>query len=403
MSVGGVGSGTPQYTVQHAGGRGARAAGGTPDSPEQMATEYGDTVAISQEARALLENPPPSGPRKPWSLMEYETPLVRDSEEEREFRELMQRVKSQKSDLMSRMEDIFKRNGIAQKDYGKVKIEVDSSGKIVVGGVKDPKKARAIEKALNADATIGQSLLQFQNDEKELSRQIQAYSGCSLFELTMTQKGDINKRIRDHVEEAMKDGPLPGDDFYKNLGFLGENLGHVVDAQDITELGFQGSIDFSGETSVLAEPERSIKEEMEAMYKKVQEDVEQYNAEVKKRLKAEGVDIEHMSAEMKAKHFLDAAGVRITVDNLGAVTIEGAFSTDEENNRKGEEIVKKHAFEMLNTTDGNSYHINIFTAAGKTLAGKMADEAGGEKMAWNARIVAEIAGGVARLKNASEG
>ncbi len=131
-----------------------------------------------------------------------------------------------------------------------------------------------------------------------------------------------------------------------------------------------------------------------AMYKKVQEEIEQHNAEVREQLKADGVDVANMSAEMKAKHFLDAAGVTITVDSLGTVTVEGAFSTDEANNKKGEEIVKKLAFEMLNTTDNNSYRINIFTAASKTLVGKAANEAGGGKTGGNARVMAEISGGV---------
>ncbi len=221
MSVGSVGAGTPQYTIRQTGDRSAGAASGSPDPSQHAVSEYGDTVEISQEARDLLENPPPSEPRKPWSIMKYETPLVRDSEEEKKFRELMGRVKSQKSDLMSRIEDIFKKHGISQKDYGKVKIEVDGSGRMVVGGVEDSKTAKAIEKALNSDKGLGKELLQFQKDERELSRQMKEYSGCSLFELTMTQQGDVAKSIRDRVEEAMKDSP-PRDEYYTNLGFLGE-------------------------------------------------------------------------------------------------------------------------------------------------------------------------------------
>ncbi len=395
MSVGGVGAGAPQYTIRQTGDRSAGAASGSPDPSQHAVSEYGDSVEISQEARDLLDNPPPAEPRKPWSIMEYETPLVRGSEEEEKFRELMRSVKSQKSALMSRIEDIFKQHGISQKDYGKVKIEVDSSGRIVVGGVKDPKTAKAIEEALNSEKGLGGSLLQFRNDEKELSRQMRKYSGCSLYELTMTQQGDISKRIRDQVEEAAGDGPLPGDAYYTGLGFLGENLNHVAGSADIAELAFQGSIDFSGETNTLAEPERAIKAELEEMNRKIREEVEEYNAAVKERLEAEGVNVEKMSAEMKAEYLLDAAGIRITVDNLGTVTIEGTFSTNEENNKRGEAIAKRHAFDMLNKTEDNSYHINIFAAASKTLIDRMTDEVGEEKMGRDARVVAEIAGGVA--------
>lgn len=349
-----------------------------------------DSVEISQEARNLLENSSSSESWKPWSMMEYETPLVPGSKEEKEFRELMKNVKSQKSDIMSQVKDVFERHGISQKDYGKVKIEVDSSGKISVGGVKDAKAAKAIEKALNSDKTLGKKLLQFQHDEKELSKQIKEYSGCTLFELTMTQQGDINKRIRDRVEETTKDCP-PLDEFYWNLGFLGENLNHVVGVQDISDLGFQGAIDFSGETNTLAEPERNIKDELDAMYQKVQEDFEQHNSEVMARMEATGIE---MTEEMKSMYLLDAANVKITVDNLGAVTIDGVFSSNADNHKKGEDIVKKRVTEMLNKTEDNSYHINIFTSSSEALIQKMADELGEEDTPLSTKVLTEINGGV---------
>lgn len=378
-------------TIQHTSGKSARETTGTSASTQQKTTSTdGDSVEISQEARDLLENPPPSEPWKPWSIMEYETPLVRDSEEEKEFRELLKNVKSQKSDIMSQVNDIFKRHGISQADFGKVKIEVDSSGKIAVGGVRDPKAAKTIEKALNEDKSLGKKLLQFQRDEKELSKQIKEYSGCTLFELTMTQQGDINKRIRARVEEVMKDNP-PLDSFYHNLSFLGENLNHVVGVQDFFKLGFQGAIDFSGETNVLAEPERNIKNELETMYGKLQEEFNKHNAEVLERLEAAGVDI---TDEMKDRLLLDASKVKITVDNLGAVTIEGAFSGNADNHKKGEEILNRLVTEMLNKTEDNSYHINIFTSASDALLQRMTDDLGEENMGWDTKVVAEVANGV---------
>lgn len=368
----------------------ARAASAEVKAPSGAATEEsGDSVEISQEARELLEKSASSEAWRPWSMMEYETPLVGGSEEEKKFRELMKSVKSQKSDIMSQVKDIFARHGISRADYGKVKIEVDDSGKISVGGVRDAKTAKAIENALNADKTLGKKVLQFQRDEKELSKQIKEYSGCTLFELTMTQRGDVNARIRECVEGATKDDS-PDDEFYWNLGFLGENLNHVVGVQDVFDLGFQGAIDFSGETNTLAEPERNIENELEAMYRKVQEDFDRHNADVAARMEAAGIE---MTDEMKAMYFLDAAGVTITVDNLGAMTVEGLFSDNGDNHKTGEDMVRKRVTEMLNKTEDNSYHINIFTSASATLIRRMADDSGLEQTAWDARVVAEINGG----------
>lgn len=89
-----------QATTQHAVRETSRQ---TKTASQTGKPESEDTVEISREARDLLDNQPASGPWKPWSVMEYETPLVSGSKEEKEFRELMKSVKSQKSEIMSQV------------------------------------------------------------------------------------------------------------------------------------------------------------------------------------------------------------------------------------------------------------------------------------------------------------
>lgn len=346
-------------------------AGAAAEQAGQAGGRTGDTVEISDEARSLLAGDAaaePAEPYKPWSFMEYETVLVRDSKEEKEFRDLMKSVKTQKSDLMTRINDVFKKAGISQKDLGKIKIEVDNSGKIVVGGISDAKTARAVEQALNQDKSLGKQLLQFQRDEKELSKQLKEYTGCSLFELTMTAKGDINKRIRGVVEEGME--MPPRDEFYYNLGFLGETLNSVVSAQDVFDLGFQGSIDFSGEVNTLAEPERNIKNEVQALNQKIQDAFAAANTELLDRLEAAGIEL---TDEMKEKYFLDIGAVDITIDSLGDVQIEGRLAGDEGTHRKGVALIHGLVREMLNKTEDNSYHINVFTDASEKMIQRMTE------------------------------
>ncbi|MCC8116669.1 MAG: hypothetical protein LIP18_05880, partial [Planctomycetes bacterium] len=70
-----------------------------------------------------------------------------------------------------------------------MKIEVASNGTIVVGGIKDKDLQKAVTKALNEDKSLAPKIREFQRNEQELSGLVKDYTGCSLYELTMTAKG----------------------------------------------------------------------------------------------------------------------------------------------------------------------------------------------------------------------
>lgn len=343
-----------------------------------------DTVEISDQAREMLEY-------KPFSVMNPKKVLHPDSEEEKKFRELLKTAKTQKSDIMTQIEDALKAAGISTGETGPMKLEVDRSGKIVVGGMKDKKTAQAIEEALNKDKTLGKKIKEFQHNEKELSKQLVDYTGCSLYELTMTQQGDINKRVRAVVEEAC--GEPPRDEYYWRLSFLGETKNTVVSEDDVAALGFGGPIDFSGEVTVYSEPEKNIRETMNSLNSKINEAFGAHNDELTKRLEAAGVTLDD---DYREKYFLDLSKAKISVDNHGAVTIEGMLSKDERTHQKGVEMIEKLVREMVNETEQNSYHLNIFTEASDVLLKERADKAGlaDGDLQWDAKVVAEINNGV---------
>lgn len=349
-----------------------------------------DTVEISDEAKQLLEAERTAAENKPFSYMEYEKVLVPDSKDEKKFKELVKSVKAQKNSIMSRIEDALRKNGVSPASLGKIKLEVDGSGKIVAGGIDNKEEAlAAIERALNQDKGLATSIKQFQRDEKELSKQIRDYTGCSLHELTMTAKGDINKRVRDRVESFP--GEPPTDEWYWKLGFLGETLGSVVSAGDVADLSFNGGIDFSGETNMMADPEGNIKDSMRDMTGKIQQSFEDLNKALLDKMKALGVDIDE---EFLSKYMLNLANVKVTVDNHGAVVVEGRLAEDEETNQKGIALINQFAREMLNDFESNSYHLNPFTESSDILLAQKAEKLGLDKMDNDARVVAEIVGGV---------
>ncbi len=264
-----------------------------------------DSVEISDSTRSLQK----AEANPPATVMSPEKALVPDSKAEKAYRDLMKKVKSQKSDIMGQINDTLQKKGISL-DGSKLKIEVAANGTIKVGGIKDKDLQKAVTKALNEDKTLAPKIREFQKDERELSGLVKDYTGCSLYELAMTAKGDINKRIRDTVEADDPDNP-PRDEYYHNLGFLGETTS-VINLDDVMALAFTGSIDFSGELTTMAEPERNIKDAMKDLSGKISKEFDSLNGAVAEKAK-NGL----ITEEMKARLSLDLSKVTVSIDNRG--------------------------------------------------------------------------------------
>ena len=363
------------------------------ETAASSASAAGDTVEISDEAKALLESAAdqPAGPKKPFTYMSPEKVLVSGSKEEQEFKDLLKKVRGQKSDIMSRLEDKLEKMGVSLAGRGKLKIEVDNSGKVVVGGLDDPKLAKKIQDELNKDKALAKDLKDYQQGERDLSRLVNDYTGCSLYELTMTQQGDVNERIRETVEAQFPPDQLPRDEFYWRLGFLGETLNTTVSVDDVAALGFGGMIDFSAETSFNAEPEKNIRASMAELNEKLKTEFDAINQELADRLEAAGVEIDDA---FKEQFFLNAGNTTITVDNFGHIEIQGVFAGDEAIDKKGREILARLVTEMLNDRDSNSYHVSAFVQSSNTLLRRKAEESGAEVAKnLNARVAATMTNG----------
>lgn len=333
--------------------------------------ETGDSVEVSEEAKRLAREREDMS-----SLMQPAKTLRAGTEEYDAFRNLMDTVKSRKKDIASRIDALVKESGVAAPDRGKLKIEVDSSGKILVGGIADKAAIRALEAALNSDKSLGADIREYQQNERELSRRIKDYTGCTLYELTMTAAGDTNARIREHLEG---DGKFVGSpDYYMRLGFLG-SAQEFVTADDIAELSFGGGVDFSGEVDFMANPEGNIKKSLDQLQTSIQSAFDELNAELLERFEALGEKPEEGT-------LLDLLGTVVRLDSDGGVAIEGAVSSDPELNQKGMEIIKRLAEKLLNDTETNSYHANAFLAASHNLLNR-------DGVADTARVVAELAHG----------
>lgn len=349
---------------------------------EQATVMACDAVEISAEARLKLVE------EEAGSLMNPAKALKSGSDEHESFRDLMDKVKSQKGDITSRIEAALGKAGISLSALAKVKLEVDSSGKILAGGIEDKKTARAIEAALNREPSLATAIQEYQKDEKELSRQIKDYTGCTLYELTKTRQGNTSQRVREVVEE---DGKYQfGADYYIGLGFLGSTL-EFVSPDDVTALGFSGGIDFSGELDLMADPEGCIKDSLEEMRRSIEEAFAEINATLADGL---GIDADGEGRD----RFLSLKKVSITMDSSGGFSIEGRLSSDPRIHEKGLALLEEIVRDRLARTDDNSYNVNTFMAASQNLIDR--EQWGGSGSAWSGRgdgmVVAQLTGGTVR-------
>lgn len=327
----------------------------------------GDTVEISGEAKLMAE--------RQGSLMNPAKELLAGSEEHKAFIELKEKVKKGKSDVTSRIEAAAKKAGIRLADLGKAKIEVDSAGKVLVGGLSDKNAARQLEKALNDDKGLATAIKDYQENEREFSRQVKDYTGCSLYELTMTSRGDVNARIRSELEQ---DGKYQFDaDYYLNLAFLGSAT-DFLSLDDVSSLSFSGNVDFSAEVNLMADPEGSIKETMDGMFASIQAAFDEINAEIMKELKAQGLEDDK---EAIAARMLNARNAVITIDSDGGVEISGELATDPDSQSRGMKALEEIARKVLVDTENNSYHVNIFMAASQNIINRDSESGYGKVVA----------------------
>ena len=376
-SVNSATQGVVQPNTRQTGASGYKAA-----SAEDSPPSTGDSVEISAEARRLQE-----GELELVSLMNPAKTMAVDSDEHKKFRALMDTVKRQKSGVMSRIESVLEKNGIDLAGLGKLKIEVDKSGRVVVGGIKNKNMAANIQKALNQEKGLAAEIAEYRKNEKELSRQVKDYTGCTLYQLTMTARGDVSEDIRSEVEQDGK--YYMGADYYMKLGFLGSTRS-FINADDVAALSFEGNIDFSGEISVMTDPEGEIRNAMDGMFGKIRDAFDVVNSKLLDSLEGAGAEVD---GENISKRLLDANKASITVDSRGQVKVEGRLSDDDAINRRGLEIIERLAKEMLLEVGTNSYGVNLFTAASHGLIDrKMREEGGGS----DARVVARMENGTVR-------
>lgn len=266
-----------------------------------------DRLTISEEARRLAE----------LARLERKGKYGFTKDDLSAVKKRFAKLTQMRSDLDGSFKSILSKNQITLDPLDQAKIEIDSKGRAVVGGIKNAATARKLERALNADKGFMEQLRTFRETESSVSKELESVSGSSLHAYS----------------DMIADAQMSGDaDFLRNDLTLGEyadtDLIQLKD-QPIYQVDeeFAGMIssyfaksvnaDFSGRESILESADATVDGAVRGVMEKVTSTFAAMNKTLSEEMKGT------LSHEELAKRMVRLDNLKVSVDEEGRVIIEG--------------------------------------------------------------------------------
>ncbi len=172
----------------------------------------------------------------------------------------MAMLKLKKIDARDSIKDLLEKNGVKLSGPDNLKIELNANGQAIVGGVKDAKTARKIEKLLNDSPDALKAIADYQKEERKLSAELKAKTGMSFADLKKhcenIDQGYV-KVLKDRGVMYSKEEMLSFQD--QDLYKVDPNL--INSIKDFIAPDHSG-IDFSTDSKIISNPESVLKSEM---------------------------------------------------------------------------------------------------------------------------------------------
>ena len=332
-----------------------------------------DSVHISLEARArmkaaaeasaLLDNPLASlkESRKAEALSKY------TAEDLAPLKKRFAALIDLERGIHGRLDSLMDKKGISLGPHDQIKIEIDSQGRAIVGGVRDVSTARAIEKAINSDKKFLKEIVDFQKEEKALSNDLREATGVSLKE--------FGARI-DAVQRAPEGFTPVGYTREEAVGLMDQDI-YLVDEEFAGMIGEHYAmksalVDFSGENNILEDAEGTVNRTMT----KVIGDIANAFREMNKKTRMESGDYPD-PLEYLENSLLSINRLKISVNNDGQVAIEGTACKDNsELDRWAKDVVNSMFEEELKVNPATGKQHDFMTASSYLL--NIYDESFGE-------------------------
>lgn len=346
MGIDGISSGVQSdYSSHISAARGANASPTSNSASDSSGMVDGDSVSISQQARDLLA----SGREAVMTANEMLSPQEMEAQKRaslyskddlNEVREKFRELMKSKEKVYADIDEILKEQGIKLAKNDTLRIEVDSKGGVLVGGVSDAKTAKAIEKALNEDKDLVKRIRTNRNMELGISGELERITGKSLT--------SYKNRLRD----IQGGDVLPSWDIATGKRYTGDEMSRFED-QDlflvdpefmdaISEyMSIGENIDIATTGNLLSDPG----EAMNDVFKGIISTIDAAFKGENKRTKLE--DLKDFSIRTEEDQewvdslMLSLEGVDIRIDSAGAITIEGDFADDPAKNAKWTHFVEE--------------------------------------------------------------
>lgn len=336
-----------------------------PAAQPPLALPLEDSVTISEDAYNQLYTAQPQ-------KTEAEKQALTDT-----VKACLEKLAASRKDLTGHIDAILKKNGIRLAPSEKLRIETTAGGRIAVGGIRDVKKRKAIEEALNREDGLSKKIQAHQSTERKLNSNLKYETGKTAAGLLSELNGGENA--------ATSSIPARSVAPRENLGHYELFAENPEFADMLREMGAESAISISSEIGPNAEPEATLTKSMRATHAEIGKSFEENNRKFRAQIEKSGVEVD---PDFNEKYMLNLSRVTIRVGSDGSIEIDGALCSDSRRDKEGKEIIESFLKDMMKATD-ESGEVVLFEEASRRLLEDYQD-AFGRQAADDARVMVEI-------------
>ncbi|MCD7897164.1 MAG: hypothetical protein LUG50_10915 [Planctomycetaceae bacterium] len=356
------------------------------------AKKIGLDLSLQNGGPVQVELAPMEEEPKPFNARNDRTP-EEFAQVKKDFKEKLGALVDAKNDLDSHVQAVMRKAGINLSSADGLRLEVGSDGTIYAGGIKDPKKRKAVEAALNKEKGLAKKIQEHAKDMRSLNATLREETILDMNILGRVAAGeDINLYGLglDKLPnlEMDLDSELQAFELFSGDPEMVDLLKEYTGASRVT---------VTADASANADPEGTLRKLGKDAKAGIQRAFDGYNDRLAETMGAAGA----FDDEFMAKHSLDLSGVSITVDSNHQIVIEGTVADDPRSDAEGKRIIEEAMQEMMAQQDDTWTYSVFDEAAGRALM--ECSDSFGPDAAPDAAVVLEIGanapGGSVRLSS----
>lgn len=250
---------------------------------------------------------------------------------------------SRRKGITSALQEILESTGSNLAPGDRIKVEIGSDGKALVGGVRDAELARKLEKTINADRNLIRGIKAFQKEETAVSQELRDVTGMSLNDfktrISELQRGVAPEMIGGESAAYSAEERINLED--QELYRVDEELSGMISSyyKDANTQAGAYSADISGGNNILEHADETVKSVFKDILADVQLYIDSANETIRKNYQGDPEELE--------KLLLSLERVTIRADGAGNVSIEGAITELAATESKGSDQEYRDAFQEI--------------------------------------------------------